>query len=207
MSLFQTVANTGLVVPLTDLRQQIGLTSTDTSFDSFLTIKAASARSYIERETDRILMTETWIEELPYFPLPHLHWNHEYHDHYNHHWNRYQQSQTVELRLNPVQSVSIQYYDATNVLQTLDPSTYYLMTPTRLPATITPATVWPVCYMRPDAVQITMTVGYTTLPPNAAEAVRALVGTWFLYRESEGKPTRELNAGLQRIIEQLRATI
>jgi uncharacterized phiE125 gp8 family phage protein len=179
--------------------------------DSLTTGFIKSARSYIERETDRILMSETWIEYRSHFPMPLI-----YPLSPNLNWTlsrtpllQYQEASTIRLPIGPVTAVTgIHYYDTSNNLVLLDPSVYVVMTPTRMPATLTPITLWPATTPRPDAVQITMTVGYSTLPDNIAQAVRALAATWFTYRESESeKTTRELNAGLQRIIEQVRLAL
>ena len=207
MQLIQVTPNTALAVPLDDAKNHLGIPLSDTSSDAEINRLIKAARSFVERETDRILLPEVWQEIRDTFPVPLRYpltpnWNYTLH---RTPLLQYQDQSKITLVLNPVQSVNIQYYDLGNVLQTLDPATYYFVAPTRLPATLTPAQFFPVAYPRPDAVQITCQVGYTSVPDNCAQALIALVATWFQYRESESeKVTKELNAGLLRIINQLR---
>jgi hypothetical protein len=66
------------------------------------------------------------------------------------------------LRPNLLTLTSVQYYDQTNTLQTLDP-TWYLVHADQEPATIEllQPYMWPIVYTREDAVQITYDAGYT----------------------------------------------
>ena len=208
MPLTQVTPNTALAVPLQDVKDVCGVPSFDTSMDAQITGLIQEARSHIERSTGRILLTETWKDEYAGFKYPNLF---PMSPNINFALLRtpyllYQEQATIYLPIGPVQSATVQYYDTANVLQTLTQGTdYYLMTPTFLPATLTPNGVWPATAIRPDAVKITLTVGYSTLPGNIARAVKSLAATWFFYRESESeKTTKELNAGLSRIIEQMR---
>lgn len=212
MSLTQVTPNTGLAITLADAKDHLGIPQADTSSDAEITNLIKSARDLIERETDRVLLTETWKETLDCFPLVPI-WPlqpaYRSWPLYRNPLLKYQQEVALRLRLGPVQSVtSITYYDTANQQQTLDPSTYYVITPTSLPATVTPASVWPGTFPRPDAVAVTYSVGYSSVPERVKQAVRALVATWFLYRESESeKSTKELNAGLQRILDNIKGDL
>jgi hypothetical protein len=84
----------------------------------------------------------------------------------------------LRLPLEPVQAiVSVKYYDANNVLQTVSPTDYGLYNDGLGPyCRLSPQTFrYPVVYVRPDAVQVTFTAGETALNPTIRAAALLLV--------------------------------
>lgn len=123
-----------------------------------------SATEWVEDYTGRGLPTQTWQCSLESFPLRL--------------WLPYAA---------PLGAVSfVKYYDASNVLQTLDPSVYTVAAFSE-PAclALAYAQVWPVTYDRDDAVQIEYTVGAAAalVPGWAKQAIRLLVGHQHEQRE------------------------
>lgn len=88
-----------------------------------------------------------------------------------------------------IQVDSVKYYDADNQIQTLDPSSYW-----SVEDEFSPVVRWrsfgqlPALYDRPDAMQVSMTVGYGDTPEDVPEpirlAIKLLVGDWFENREA-----------------------
>ena len=85
--------------------------------------------------------------------------------------------------------VSIQYYDADNVQQTLDPADYEF-DPTSEPARLRPAvgSSWPATYERYAAVEIQWKAGFgddpTDVPDDVRSAIKLALGDLYENRES-----------------------
>ena len=108
----------------------------------------------------RCLMTQTWRQDMGCFP-PFL-----------------------RLPFPNVQSVTVQYYDASNALQTVSAANYFLVNRVDGAAVELASTAsWPSHYLRPDAVQITMVCGYTSVPPSIKAAILLHVAHLFVNRE------------------------
>ena len=89
----------------------------------------------------RALVTQTWLWSLPCFPL----------------------GSELHIPLPPLQSVtSVQYYDASDVQQTLSASAYYTYTADKSDGYIKLKNTqfWPITYERDDAVTVTFVAGY-----------------------------------------------
>lgn len=121
------------------------------------------------------LLTQTWAVEFPTFR------------------NR------LDIPLGPVQSATIQYYDSTNVLQTLAATVYAVLTDGRGPYVgLKYNQQWPQTYTRDDAVKITFVAGYGASPKDVPAAIRAamllMIGTWYENRAAVnvGNITSEL---------------
>lgn len=140
---------------------------TGTDDDTYIDGLIAAARIVTETQTGRSLITQTWQANFEGFPS----------------WR------VLTLEKSPIQSIThIKYYDADDVLQTLDSSLY------TLDATVNPARIvlnyegsWPLTYSRADAVQITYDAGYgddrTDIPADLIHAMRFLVAHWYAQRE------------------------
>lgn len=93
---------------------------------------------------------------------------------------------TIELPQPPCISVtSVQYLDAGGTLQTLPPSDYIVSLPTgpkALRARVAPVTSWPTTKAVMDAVTITYTAGYSTIPTVITQAVLMLIAALDLHR-------------------------
>lgn len=87
--------------------------------------------------------------------------------------------------LSPVKTIdSVKYYDADNVLQTVNPSNYYLVDiglPNKL--CFTTGFSIPALYDRPDAVQITFTSGMNNIADDIKAFIRIRVATLYQSRE------------------------
>jgi uncharacterized phiE125 gp8 family phage protein len=154
--------------------------------DPVLTSLLVAAEDYVEKALDRALMQKTYRLDCPhFFPCVGLPWS-------------------------PLSEVeSIEYYDSSNDLQTLDDAVY------DVDFTVEPAQIrlayqqsWPTTYCRPDAVQITYVVGYETtaeVPQLQKQAVLLLIGAWFENREalSTGGP-KEVPLAFDAIIQSCR---
>lgn len=182
---------------LADIKSHLNVTST--SDDDYIAGLLAAAVNYVERATGLDLRTTTWKLVLDQFPLWH-HWNNPYYlviyPYYPQWWGNGQliRQQEISLRRGPLQSItSIQYYDGTTT-QTLDPSTYTVVTPSYYPAYIAPTTCWPVAYPSPGAVSINFITGLADpvghgsgegnqCPQPLLHAIRLLCGQWYSLRE------------------------
>lgn len=97
----------------------------------------------------------------------------------------------IELKFAPLQSItSVKYYDADDVLQTLDANKYRIVLDDFIQGglELKAGETWPALANRYDAVQIEYVAGYGDLPsdiPNAArQCVLLLVAHWYLNREA-----------------------
>lgn len=141
-----------------------------------------AARRWVENEIKTALCQRTAILYLDQFP------------------------EVIEVRKPPLQSVtSLAYLDSSGASQTLTSTTNYRTTTASRPPRINPAygTSWPATYPVPNAVTLTMVIGYATalaVPEEAKQAIRLLAGAFFQNRE----PTDiELNT-VRRILDPLR---
>lgn len=153
------------VVDLSVLKEHVREDPDSTEQDSVLTVYHDAAVAWVEEYTGRSLATQTWQMALCEFPqrwwLP---------------------------RAAPLASIThVKYYDAANVLQTLDSSVY------TVPAFREPAVValadgqsWPSLYTRDDAVQVEYITGVSSqesVPAPLRQSVQFLVGLWYANRE------------------------
>jgi uncharacterized phiE125 gp8 family phage protein len=143
-----------LALALKQIKQRVGVD------DDIVTQSIHAAAKWVENYTGRSLMTQTWQLSVPAF------------------WYKLWLPRSV-----PLASIThVKYYDASNVLRTLDSGVY------TLPAFHEPALimladtqVWPATYTREDAVQVeyvTGTADATTLPADVVKAILLLVGHW-----------------------------
>jgi hypothetical protein len=90
----------------------------------------------------------------------------------------------------PLVSVqSVQYYDPSGVLQTVDPSTYFVST--GLGCRVQPVIghVWPVVRPQIDGVLVQYTAGYSSpsqIGDNIKAAMLLMIGHWYEHREEVG---------------------
>ena len=100
---------------------------------------------------------------------------------------------------------SLKYYDADNVLQTIDSADYHLAGWGRdFLVVLATGKSWPSVYDRPDAAIIEFVAGYAdtaAVPSDIKAAARLLVGHFFENREAatEGVVTREIELGVSRL--------
>ena len=127
-----------------------------------LTRLIASATAYVEQATRRALCKQSIVLEHSRFPYDCVYfaaqqtlWSEP--DGYD-----YRPRHIRLLRPNLLTLTSIQYYDQNNDLQTLDP-TWYIVHSDEQAATVEllQPYLWPITYIREDAVKISYDAGYT----------------------------------------------
>jgi uncharacterized phiE125 gp8 family phage protein len=94
----------------------------------------------------------------------------------------------IQLLRGPVTGItSVKYYDADQVLQTMD-SADYSLDDYSVPQWLAPAydTDWPDTLDTPNAVQVRYVAGAATVPYAAVAAIKLIVGHLFANRESVG---------------------
>lgn len=134
--------------------------------DALIASLVTAAREWFERATDRQLCNATWRIKLPGF-MP-----------------------CIELPWPPLVSVSsITYLDVAGDEQTLDPSTYTVVTGS------TPGYVelawsqtYPVTYTHPEAVTITYVGGHgdmSGVPELAKQGIKLLLSHWYTHRDDD----------------------
>lgn len=145
------------------LHLRIDHSDEDTYVDALVKAATYKVESYIRRS----LLSQTWIYTLDRFPA----------------W-------TINVPRPPAIAVSsLAYVDTDGASQTLS-SSLYRVTINGTPSRITPVygEVWPTTRNQTDAVTITYTAGYgvtaATVPEQIREAVRLIVGHWYVNRET-----------------------
>lgn len=135
--------------------------------DSYISGLIVAARQFIELQTQRALITQTWKLSLDQFPT----------------------NKTVYIPLSSLRLVEgITYYDTTGATQTLPATDYYVDSdndPGRVVLVDTVAT-----YDRPSAVQIQFQAGYGSaadVPQAIKQAMLLLIGHWYENREAVGE--------------------
>ncbi len=137
-----------------------------------------AARRFIERRTNRALISSTWTLTLDRFPA------------YCLGDPIAQLAPTIQLPRGPVTAVNaVKYVDTAGVLQTMAAGTDYLVDLTREPVRIAPAwgKSWPFARLQPAAISVDFTAGYANaadVPEDLTLALRLLVGHWDQHRES-----------------------
>lgn len=136
-----------------------------------------SARAVIEKYLRRALVTQTWKQFMDGFPV------------------------TIELRLNPVASIThVKYYDTSGTQQTLTADTDYVSDLAQEPARIVPAfgKVWPPTrYGQLAQVEVQFVAGYgasTAVPDAIITAIKDLALYWY---DNRGAVTESIPAGIK----------
>jgi hypothetical protein len=190
MYLARTVAPTGQILTLDEVKAQLRIPFTDE--DALLVDYVALATEYLEGFNGRAgylgraLLTQTFELRLAEFPA--------YAEAAAVYPNGYSPSFSVApaivLPMPPLQSVtSIQYLDSTRTLQTMDPATYIVDTETlQGRITLPQSQAWPTdVAVERDAVRITFVAGYgdtaSSLPSGIKQAAKLLIGMYYLNRE------------------------
>lgn len=126
--------------------------------DALLRRLITAARQWVEGQTKRSLLTQTWDQTLDYC------------------W-----PDRIRFERNPVISVSsVTYNDGSSPMTTLAASKYTVVT-RRSASFIEPAynEDWPDIITVPDAVRIRFVSGYTDVPESLVHAISMLVAHWY----------------------------
>lgn len=179
MSYGLTLNSAPAIEPVTtaEARKQCNVSDGVDFHDQKLLALTTAARQYVERYTNRQLITATWTLVLDRFPMPD--------------WGT-GLFNPIYIPLAPLQSISsITYLDTTGATQTWD-SSKYRVSADREPARIVPAygQIYPTTRTTTDTVSIRFIAGYGSLATDVPQALRhailLLVGHWFENREAVG---------------------
>lgn len=176
-------------VTLDEAKAQVRVDAGETSEDALLTTFIGAARGWIESETNRALIQQTWRYSLDEFPrldgaaLAVA----AYSDSYGYGGGYGYGSQRTRERLfdgtrirlpmpNLLAVMSIIYVDPSGQPVTMDPSAYDVDTDA-LPGCVTPAfgTSWPPTRFQPSAVRILYTAGFGASAADVPQELRAAV--------------------------------
>lgn len=136
--------------------------------DGILAGYILAARNYVEGQTHRMMLTQTWDCTFDYC------------------WPTRGCYTQLDIPLSPVQSVtSVSYVDSDGATQTLASDQYTVVT-NRSKSFIVPAynVTWPTVRWVPDAITVRAVVGYTQTPDELRQAILMLVGHFYENRES-----------------------
>lgn len=172
-------------VSLTEAKAHLRVTATDE--DTLISSLIVAARQWVEEQTYRALVSQTWDLQLDKFPSG---------------------DEPIRLPRAPLQSVtSITYTDTAGASQTLS-ATLYVVSATRQPGVIRPAygQVWPEAQDKPDAVTVRFVAGYgaaAAVPELLKSAIKLLVAQMFEQREPTvvGTATSEVPLSVSRILQ------
>lgn len=188
-------------VQLIDLKRQLRIEQDVADDDDLLNGYLSTAQNNIEGRdgvTGRAMLTQRWRLTLEAFYDPRI---------YGGRWsgsvpsgwcsgiwgNSGVYNGEIRIPLPPLQSIdAVKYLDATETLQTVDPTTYRVIAGEGNRSSLIPkgGFSWPSTAFAPDAVQIDFTAGYTTQEALVAErqgmihAMLMMCAHWYENRES-----------------------
>ncbi len=155
--------------------------------DDLIQSLVTSARVYVETNTGRSLLRQSWRLTLDYFP-GFIFGTTTYED-----WPLFEDIIRMPRAAPLISLDSIKFMDPTLTLQTLNPSQYQV-DGDREPARVRPAVgkIWPVTYAgyfgaQLASVQVAYTAGYANVdavPAGLKSAIRVLVASWYENREA-----------------------
>ena len=207
-----------LPVALTDIYSSLRLDvegSPPTHFDDAMLLKhMLAATQDIEKRVRRALVQQTVRVSYGGFP-----WSRQAYEQLSPS-SRREALCSLRLPRPPVLSVSaVQYYDAVNTLNTVDPSNYYItdevVPELRFATNFVPPTV----YNRPDAVRVTCVVGYAPAgsPPatqedyaaNIPEPLRqaVILGVQCLYDDLQPNDWNRVQTAIESLVQPYRVQI
>lgn len=142
-------------ISIEQARMQIGLDSADSSMDTLLTPLITAAREYVEKYTNRSLITADWTAYMDTFDT----------------W-------AIELFKVPISELTtLKYYDTDNVEKTLIEDTDYNIDIISEPARLFPASgeSWPDTYDKPNAIEIAFKSGYGATAASVPKTIQAVM--------------------------------
>ncbi len=181
MTLIQTSKSETLAASILDQMKEEGIIEHDAD-DALLTRKIKTSIRYCEAQTGCDFEDAEYSYSVPC-------------------WDK-----RIVLPRAPVQAVTlVQYYNTSNVLTTLEISNYYKLLPSFSAASVCPYGTLPGLFDRDDAVTITFTSGYTSLPWQAYGAISMLTVHLYENREAEitGTISTKLKFGVDNFLNQL----
>lgn len=197
--------STGLAIPLSDIKDHLNI---DYDFDDArIENLILAATEFVEDECSCRLTEQTFQYTLRHFPVwypwgwPVYSWQNNV---WPYNWTQYYNHDSrLELPVAPLQSVTqVEYYDPnTNTLTTWSSTNYQVVMPQRTNGWVIPVAgvSWPETWLRDDAVQITYTAGYTTLPNCGKQLLRILTANW-----NENREALKEDIGIDRLLGKLK---
>lgn len=197
------------------------LNISDSSTDSYIQDLINAAADYCERETQTDWRSKQWKLTLDSFRqrhenscsyLPYGDSFYGYLPDYSLYYSPYTlcspNANIVDLMRAPLVSVdSVQYYDSDNTLTTWATSEYRYTTPSYLAGVLQPNTTFPTTYSRIDAVQVTFTTGFSSVPDRGKQAIRLIVGSWWNSREDIACNPGTVGYGIGEMVKNLLSSI
>lgn len=153
--------------PITLAEAKLHLRVDHSADDSYIAGLVRAARVLAEKQTGRAFVTQTLRLTMDRFPCG---------------------SEICLPRPPLIAITSVQYYDVSNVLQTV-PALQYEADADADPGRVRPGVLysWPATYVRLGAVRITYTAGYggaALVPEPIKQAIKFFVGHWYENREA-----------------------
>lgn len=171
MSLTLVTGPTQEPVTLQEAKDHLRLDTDDD--DALVQRLIVAARVWVEGQTHRALMTQTWDQTVDYqYPF-------------------IQYRPNIKFEINPVQSVSsFQYADGSSPMPTLAADQYIAVTKDHGSYIVPEYGVsWPTVRCVPEAIRIRFVAGYTDVPEPLKHAIYMLIAHWYENREEVGRGT------------------
>ena len=171
--------------PLTLEQVKAHVRSDESADDDELTILLKTARRYVEKATNRIMLSQVWQLTMDHFPGFGWDGHRTYRGDGLDLWDGI----AFKIPLSPVQAIgSVNYVDTTGTPQVVDPSLYHTDL-IALPARVSPAfgTIWPIARYQTGAVSVTFTAGYggsQDVPEDLLTPMLLLLSHWYEHREA-----------------------
>lgn len=158
-----------------------------TDDDDLVTSLITAAREYVETITGRCLVTSNWVYYLDTFPYGWDRTSAPARSSVNRIIEWWANVQNIRIPQAPLQTITkIEYLPSGNssAYLTLDPATY-VVDATSNPAVVSPVAnaYWPYTYAVHNAVKISFTAGYVSVPEAIKTAIRMTVAFWYENRE------------------------
>jgi len=168
MRLTLTTAAAELPVSLSEAKKHCRVEEEDTEDDLLIEGLIGAATGFLDGPSGilgRAIITQVWLLELPSFPT------------------------SLDLPLEPVQSVEVSYLDGDGAEQDLAAETYELVPrPSRKTRMIqVDGSTLPALHSSSFPVRISMTAGFggaVDVPPGLRAAIKMLVSFWYEHREA-----------------------
>jgi uncharacterized phiE125 gp8 family phage protein len=187
-TLTRVTSPSNLPVSLSEVKDHLRLSSSDTTHDNHLQLLIEAATERLEDDIDRQIINANYRQSQ-------LVWSEED--------NLVGSIKLYKRAITDV--VSVQYYDEDNVLQTLDPSKYeYDAGRTRV--WLAAGEQWPSLSSDKtgNKVEIVFTAGYgsadTTVPRSMKAAILLCVGKWFFDPAQEGSALHSQEVAYERLV-------
>lgn len=160
-------AATGLPISVADAKDHLHVDGTDS--DDYIELLIKAAWKSVEQQIQRPIMSRSWVQYWDEFPFNQATKGNLYY--FLLYWG------------NVTAITHIKYYNTSNVLTTFTDYTADLVSD-RARIVLSDGITEPDTYDRPNAVIVTYTAGYTTIPDDIIAAMKLIIGELFEKREN-----------------------